>query len=839
MRFRQRWIEFWLVPIVLVAGVTPLCAAEPTHTDTHDRPMFEAGKVVVKLRPDAAPLATKAMSHGFGIASLDAISEELGVWQVAPMFRARLRKARPDLPDLSRIYLVELPEEVDVRRAALLFGRSPLVEYAEALPVYDLAATPDDPEFHRQRFLSRIMAEAAWDVHKGEDGAEVVAGMAESGVDWRHKDLAENIYQNLGEDLDGDGHVIERLGYSWIFDPGDVNGIDDDGNGYPDDFVGWNFCNDDGGEDNDPNDPSGHGTYTAGLVAARTNNATGIASISWNVKILPTSFTSSRGRCTNAVFKSFVYLADNGADIIYTGMLGSGTGSRGRLMREVAEYVRGLGVVMFAPVGGMSISSPVFPSALPGFVSVAGLSGAGRLTATSNFGISVDIAAPGTNLLSTSPSGEYETRSGSGNCPATAVVAGVFALVKSLHPDWSNERLIQQVLMTADSIDDLNPGFEGQLGHGRVNAFRALTEELTPPPELRLEVQDVRFADDTGDGTVEDGERTQVSLTLRNYSHMPGSQALTLTLSADSPFIDVVDSTVVVGVKPDSVEDLTSAFSIRVDRGAPSGFYDLTLTAEAYDADISPLSILDMRPLLVANGGLLVWEGFQRSSFSGRYLRNELQARGFEVTYGFGEFPGGMTGFDGVFLSFGGYGAPLWEDIPRLDADWKVESIGRYLESGGKLYLEGADTLGDDIFNLVDGSVLLPLFGLESAVDGDYSNPIDRLDGHAGALTAGMRFTETRQSPVGYIDIFTPADGAAAFTESDYGIVAVQNDGAFGQRTFCFSYALADLLDGSTTRADLLDAIVGFLGLSPGGETSPRARRAGRRVGPEREGTPR
>ena len=91
-----------------------------------------------------------------------------------------------------------------------------------------------------------------------------------------------------------------------------------------------------------------------------------------------------------------------------------------------------------------------------------------------------------------------------------------------------------------------------------------------------------------------------------------------------------------------------------MDRRAPSGFYDLTLTAEAFDADISPISILDMRPLLVANGGLLVWEGFQRSSFSGRYLRDQLQARGFEVTYGFGEFPGGMTGFDGVFVAAAG-----------------------------------------------------------------------------------------------------------------------------------------------------------------------------------------
>jgi len=829
MRLHQGWIEYGLVASVLVAGVLPLRAAERVPTDTHGRPLYEAGKVVVKLRPDAASLVTKALPHRFGIASLDAISEELGVRRVAPMFRPRLSKARPDLPDLSRIYLVELPEEVDVRRAALLLGRSPQVEYAEPLPVYDLAETPDDPQFFKQGFLPQIMAEAAWDVHKGEDGAEVVVGMAETGVAWRHQDLVENIYQNLGEDFDGDGRVIEKSGFTWIFDPGDINGVDDDGNGYPDDFVGWNFYNWDGGEDNDPDDPRDHGTYTAGLVAACTNNDTGIASISWNVKILPTSCCSLRSHSLTAFTKSWVYLADNGADIIYTPLGGPGAGSDGRLMREVMEYARGLGVVLVAPAGNASSSNPIFPASLPGVVSVANVMSNDRLYWNSNFGISVDIAAPGTKLYSTVPPWGYER--GSGTCPAAAVVAGVFALVKSLHPDWSREQLIQQVLITADSIDEANPGYEGQLGHGRVNAFRALTEDVTPPPELRLAVQDVHFADDTGDGTVGAGEGARVFLTLRNYSHMPGSQALTLTLSADSPFIDVINPTLVVSMALDTEKELADSFILQVAAGAPSGLYDLTLKAEASDADISPISNLEVRPLLVANGGLLVWEGFQRSSFSGRYLRDELLARGFEVTYGFGDLPGGIIGFDGVFLSFGGYGAPLWEDIPRLDADWKVESIGRYLESGGKLYLEGADTLGDDIFNLVDGSALLPLFGLESAVNGD-TNSIDGLDGYAGALTAGMGFTETRQSPVGYIDIFTPADGAAAFTESDYGVVAVQHEGAFGQRTFCFSYALADLVDGSTTRGDLVDAIVDFFGLSPDDESSLRTRRAGRRVRP-------
>jgi hypothetical protein len=239
--------------------------------------------------------------------------------------------------------------------------------------------------------------------------------------------------------------------------------------------------------------------------------------------------------------------------------------------------------------------------------------------------------------------------------------------------------------------------------------------------------------------------------------------------------------------------------------------------------------------LVVANGGVLVWEGADGITFSGRYLADELEARGFDVTYIVGEFPSGLGGFDAAFLSFGNAGI----DDPdldldylsaRLDADWKVSAIQSYLEAGGKVYLEGSDTLGYDVYDLVDGSALLPLFGIESGVDGD-TNPIDSLDGQDGALTEGLQFVETSQDPVEWIDIFTPADGAAAFVESDYGVVAVQHEGSYGQRTFAFAYTIADLVDGATSRGDLLDAIVDFLRI---GETTPQPllRRAGRRMAP-------
>ncbi len=836
MRFSTRLIEYGLLVTSLVTGSVSLQAAQPIPTDDQGRPRYLAGVVAVKLRSDAAPIARKALPHRFGIPSLDVVSDELSVRRVEPMIRSRLTKARPDLPDLSRIYRVRFSDAVDVRRAALLFGNDSSVAYAEPILAHYLDETPNDPDFDRQWFLESIMAEAAWDVHKGEDGAEVVVGISDTGVAWRHEDLVENIYQNLGEDADGDGKVIEESGGSWVFDPDDINGIDDDHNGFVDDFVGWNFFNDDGGQDNDPDDPSSHGTHVAGLAAARTDNSIGISSISWNVKILPTSASSvNSGDAISRGLSSVVYLAENGADIIN---MSWGSDSTSQLQQDVMEYARGLGSLLVAAAGNESTSDLHYPSALPGVVSVASVGKTDRLASYSNFGISVDISAPGgagfNRIYSTTPPSNYGDKEGTSM--ASPVVAGVFALVKSLFPSWSTAELIQQVLGTADSVDDLNINFAGLIGEGRVNAFRALTDQpATSTPELRLDVVGMEVLDDTGDGSLEAGEGAEILLTLRNYSHLAGSDAVTLTLQAESPFVEVVDAGVTMGVTPDMVADLPSTFSIQVAPDAPSGLVSFTLSAETSGATISPHSTLDVPQILIVGGGLLVWEGAEGgATFSGEFLRDELISRGFSVTYVSGQFPAGLTGFDGVFLSFGNAG--IDSDGPpsagRLDAAWKVDAIQSYLESGGRIFLEGGDTLGYDIYNLVDGSALLPLFGLEDAENDGVTNSIDSLDGRVGSLTEGMQFVESSQPLVEWIDIFTPSAGAEAFFESDYGVVAVQHRGQYGQRTFCLSYALAELVDGSTTRDDLIDAIVDFLDPSPDGGRQAIHRRAGPRIMP-------
>ena len=149
---------------------------------------------------------------------------------------------------------------------------------------------PNDSRYSQQWFISKIQSDHAWDfwdVNGGDipGSKDVLLASVDTGVDWNHSDLIGNIWQNLGEDADGDGVVLVQSGNTWIFDPDDENGIDDDEDGYEDNFLGWDI----GQGDNDPvpfNSYYEHGTNVAGNVSASTNNGMGMASAGWSVKVM-------------------------------------------------------------------------------------------------------------------------------------------------------------------------------------------------------------------------------------------------------------------------------------------------------------------------------------------------------------------------------------------------------------------------------------------------------------------------------------------------------------------------------------------------------------------------
>ncbi len=211
----------------------------------------------------------------------------------------------------------------------------------------------------------------------------------------------------------------------------------------------------------------------------------------------------------------------------------------------------------------------------------------------------------------------------------------------------------------------------------------------------------------------------------------------------------------------------------------------------------------------VPASGILVYEGsLGGTDYSGNYINTYLTNAGLETHYT-SVFPASLIGYDAVFLSFGNYGNGSSNTVFSASMAAAVTS---YLQAGGKVYLEGGDALGWDQRT---NTALLDLFGIASAADGS-SNTINGLQGQTGTLASGMNFTGSSQSNSTYIDQYTVSDGNVLFIESGYGNVGVQNAGVHGQKTVCFSYALAGVNDGASpsTKEELMYTITNYFSLA-------------------------
>ena len=320
--------------------------------------------------------------------------------------------------------------------------------------------TPNDPRYNEQYALPLIQADQAWDLIPAGTPPVTIA-IVDDGMQMNHADLAAGLWVNPAE-IAG-------------------NGVDDDGNGLIDDVSGWDFI----GNDNLPNPIFGddHGTHVAGIAAARTNNTTGIAGIAGGPgggRILPVRFfATGQPWPSTLVANALNYVAGSGARILNISYNVDGFVDD-PIVIAALEHLYARGVLIFNSAGNNNQANPprqVFEQML----FVANTNQFDQRNTSSNYGVGIDLAAPGTNILSTVPSDQYALSSGTSM--AAPAAAGVAALLWSYRPGWTREQVAAQILGTADPIDTQNPGFAGLLGSGRVNAYRALSTTL-PPPRL-------------------------------------------------------------------------------------------------------------------------------------------------------------------------------------------------------------------------------------------------------------------------------------------------------------------------------------------------------------------
>jgi hypothetical protein len=376
----------------------------------------------------------------------------------------------------------------DVSTAIAELQQDPRVRYAEPNYIIKVDALPNDPSFGNEWGLNNtgqtingspgtpnadINAPEAWNVTTGSPN--VTVAVIDTGVDWTHPDLSSQIWTNPGESC-----------------PGCQNdGIDNDHNGYVDDWHGWDFAN----NDNNPMDDHGHGTHVAGTIGATGNNGTGIAGVNWNVRIMPVKFLDAQGQGTDAnAVSAVLYAAENGADVMNNSWASN---DYSQALADAIGVADQHNVLFVAAAGNNSTdndSTPTYPASydLPNVVSVAATDNNDNLASFSNFGRrSVDLGAPGVDIYSTWTGGGYQYASGTSM--ATPHVSGAAALAKAEFASASAAGLKALLLGTVDA----DPALAATTSSGgRLDVGNAVTCNNTP--ELWVDSPGPVFHTDVG-----------------------------------------------------------------------------------------------------------------------------------------------------------------------------------------------------------------------------------------------------------------------------------------------------------------------------------------------------
>lgn len=393
--------------------------------------------------------------------------------------------------------------------------------------VFKKYATPNDDHYYAQWHHEKINMPDVWEYIT--DANDVLVTVLE-GVEWYHPDLYDNIWVNPGEDLDGDGVPM---------DPDDLNGVDDDGNGYVDDLIGWDFVDD----DNDPDDESsgyatGHGTMCSGIIAEVGDNHIGGAGVVWHTQIVCLRSDEDSAHIQSAIIGAMQYGIEKGVDI-YNLSYGGYSHSPAAPYYQAAYNLSN--AVLVAAAGNDSTSAISYPAGYSYILAVGSTNRYDQRSWFSNYGTWVDLMAPGEHIYCTTVDSSYE--SPDGTSMAAPVVAGVAVLLRHEFPDSSNEFIYQKLREGTDNIDSLNPRYEGLLGTGRINAAKALFQWRFP----FITIDSFRVADTDGDGRVIAGEEGRLYLYFHNEEGWQPGEDISITVSCDDPLISFSDSTVSLG----------------------------------------------------------------------------------------------------------------------------------------------------------------------------------------------------------------------------------------------------------------------------------------------------
>lgn len=406
-------------------------------------PLLHASEILIKIKPQ----------FSLELAAYDEVHRTLGATASAPF----------EL--LKNWQVVELPSPVDQAQSLAYYQGQDFVEKAEVNVYYQAlnsGPTPLDPLFKEQWALFNngqrggggddVRALPAWDL--AQNKKEVIVAVIDTGVEYTHPDLAQNMWKNAQEIA--------------------ANGVDDDHNGYIDDVYGYNFYDQNG----DPKDDHGHGTHCSGIIAG-AHNEMGIRGIAPHAKIMAVKFLGplGDGDVKNGIL-AIEYALKNGAQILSNSWGGP---PESQALKEMIMRAHELGVLFVAAAGNEHSNNdndPTYPAsyAVENVLSVGASNPLDEPATFSNWGTkSVHLFAPGQYILSSFLAAQYKTASGTSM--STPLVAGAAALLWAHYPQWDFTQIKKRLMETVDHRSLLE---ERSIAGGRLNVLHALTGEVTP-----------------------------------------------------------------------------------------------------------------------------------------------------------------------------------------------------------------------------------------------------------------------------------------------------------------------------------------------------------------------
>ncbi|GAB4562576.1 MAG: S8 family serine peptidase [Haliangiales bacterium] len=518
---------------------------------------YDASSIIVKFRdsPSVASASDVAASVG---ASFQDENRDGRDDRFANVANGRLAK-------------LDLSAGVSVEAALVDLSGHPAIEFAEPNYIVHTTLTPNDPDFGQLYGLHNtgqsggtpgadISAVNAWDTSVGSQ--DIVVGVIDTGIDYNHPDLAANMFVNPGE--------IPN------------NGVDDDGNGFVDDVHGINAITGSG----DPFDDNDHGTHVAGTIGAVGDDGVGVVGVNWDVSLMGLKFLSGSGSGTTAdAITCIDYAVDmklnRGVNLRVLNNSWGGGGFSQALEDAIASA--NSADILFAAAAGNSSSnndsSPHFPSSydVDNVLAVASTDRFDGMSSFSSFGAtSVDLGAPGSSILSTTPGNTYSVFSGTSM--ATPHAAGAAALILSVNDTLTATEVKDILMSTGDPVAALSGV---TVSGNRINVEAALAA-ADPQPGFNLDVS-------PGSATINQGESASYGISTSSVLGFTGDVALSLSATpALNAAVSFTPNPVAVGA--------SSTLTITTDTATAAGDYTLSVTGTSGAITKSRTVSLTVRP---------------------------------------------------------------------------------------------------------------------------------------------------------------------------------------------------------------------------------------------------